>query len=366
MNTQQSIIAIRRVDVNAADRLFADLMNKTEKILNQQASIHVQKYRNLTPSALERVSHQTIQLACQNTPFDPDNVILVSGHKFPDIVADEFYGVEVKSTNKDHWTSTGSSIVESTRIDSVDNIYMLFGKLGGNPPEFRCRPYQDVMRDIAVTHSPRYLIDMTLEKGETIFDKLDCPYDELRTSPDAIEKVRRYYKQQAKANRNQMPWWIDDSGSEPIKMNIQLWNKYSIPQSEKLSLGAQMFILFPEMVKGDYGNAAMWLAGAKGIVNPHFRDYFSAGGKIKVIAGKEYKKGLKKNWKSLAIHYRLIKDYLKDLSFLQQYLEEFNPELLESSNKFECWYGQIEKYWPVVVIDETEYKLIDVLEKQLI
>ncbi|MBQ3946179.1 MAG: hypothetical protein II670_11315, partial [Alphaproteobacteria bacterium] len=110
MNEESNIITIRKVDINKADDCFAKLMSKTEMILNQKALVHVDQYKNLNPSALETVSKETIQLACQDTPFNPDNVILVSGHKFPDIVADGFYGVEVKSTNKDHWTSTGSSI----------------------------------------------------------------------------------------------------------------------------------------------------------------------------------------------------------------------------------------------------------------
>jgi hypothetical protein len=50
----------------------------------------------------------------------------------------------------------------------VEDIYVLFAKMGGKYPEFLCRPYQEVMCDIAVTHSPRYLIDMKLEAGETI------------------------------------------------------------------------------------------------------------------------------------------------------------------------------------------------------
>ena len=74
---------------------------------------------------------------------------------------------------------------------------MLFGKLGGTPPEFKCKPYQDCLYDIAVTHSPRYLINMELEKNETIFSKMGTTYDDLRTSPDSIEQVRNYYRNKA-------------------------------------------------------------------------------------------------------------------------------------------------------------------------
>ena len=359
MNTHQSIIAIRKVDVNAADKLFANLMDKTENILNQQASSHIAEYQNLSPSALEKVSCQTIKSACNDTPFNPDNVKLISGHKFPDIVADGFYGVEVKSTNKDHWTSTGSSIVESTRIDSVENIYMLFGKLGGNPPEFRCRPYQDVMYDIAVTHSPRYLIDMTLKKGETIFDKLDYPYDKLRTSPDAIERVKQYYKKQAKKQGGSMPWWIDDAETEPISMNIRLWNTLPLPYRNELK--AQLLVLFPEVVNSDYRNAALWLASAKGIVNPSFRDVFTAGGKVYIIDGKKDDE-LPRMWKTLSDNFKAVKKCLKDASSIMPYIIEYNPDLLGSKDIYEKWVKRIEQLLPVQKINGTKYSIRKTLE----
>lgn len=360
----QSIIAIRKADITAANQQFAQLMNKTEQILNQDASIHVEKYRRLSPSNLEKVSQQTIQLACEGTPFNPDNVILVSGHKFPDIVADNFYGVEVKSTNKDHWTSTGSSIVENTRIETVENIYMLFGKLGGVPAEFRCRPYQDVMREIAVTHSPRYLIDMSLNKGETIFDKLKLPYDKLRTSPDAIERVKQYYKKQAQRQGGSMPWWIDDSETEPISMNIQLWS--TLPIIDRKELKAQMLVLFPEVVNSDYSNAAMWLASAKGIVNPSFRDVFTAGGKVHVVDGKTINEGLPKIWKSISDHYELVKKYLVKDSSLLPYIHEYNPDLLKSKDILKQWLKQIETLLPPQTINKKEYHISTVLKDGIV
>ena len=55
------------------------------------------------------------------TPFE-NTIEKISGQKFPDIVAAKFYGVEVKSTKENHWTSTGSSILETTRVADVENI----------------------------------------------------------------------------------------------------------------------------------------------------------------------------------------------------------------------------------------------------
>ena len=83
-------------------------------------------------------------------------------------------------------------------MEHVDDIYMLFGKLGGKVPEFKCRPYEEVLCDIAVTHSPRYLINMELSENETIFSKMGTTYDEFRTSADSISQVRKYYRERAK------------------------------------------------------------------------------------------------------------------------------------------------------------------------
>lgn len=57
---------------------------------------------------------------CGRTPFRAEEIRLVSAQYFPDIIAEKYYGVEVKSTKENHWTSTGSSIVESTRDKNVE------------------------------------------------------------------------------------------------------------------------------------------------------------------------------------------------------------------------------------------------------
>lgn len=171
MNANNSIIAIRKKDIRLAHQAFADLMDKTENILNEEAFANPDEYKQLTSSSLESCAVEKIKLACADSPFDASEVELISGQRFPDIVAEKYYGIEVKSTKEDHWTSTGSSILETTRIENVDDIYMLFGKLGGNIPQFKCRPYQDVLYDIAVTHSPRYLINMEISTKDSILKK---------------------------------------------------------------------------------------------------------------------------------------------------------------------------------------------------
>ena len=83
---------------------------------------------------------------------------------------------------------------------------LVIGKLGGNPLVFRCRPYQEVLSDIAVTLSPRYLINMELQDGETIFDKMNTTYDKFRTTENNIAKVWEYYYELEQKNLVHREW----------------------------------------------------------------------------------------------------------------------------------------------------------------
>lgn len=343
MKTENNIIAIRKRDIVLAHAAFAELMSNTENILNEEARKNPKKYKGLTSSSLEPCAVEKIKMACANSPFDANEVRLISGQRFPDIVANDYYGIEVKSTKEDHWTSTGSSIVETTRVEHVDDIYMLFGKLGGTIPQFKCRPYQDVLYDIAVTHSPRYLINMELEKKDTIFSKMGTTYDAFRTSPDSISLARRYYRERARQqNRQEMPWWITSENLESAhSFNIRLWN--SLEPWEKRELQTKCMILFPEALNParnmtKYNNTTLWLCSYNQVVNPNIRDLYSAGGKITHVNGERLKR-------PVAQVFNIIVDYSADIMALLRQpssemlllIKDFNPMLLKKSDMYEAW-----------------------------
>lgn len=343
MNIENNIIAIRKRDITLAHEAFAELMSNTENILNNEARENPLKYKGLNSSSLEPCAVEKIKMACANSPFDANEVKLISGQRFPDIVADKYYGIEVKSTKEDHWTSTGSSIVETTRVEHVDDIYMLFGKLGGAIPQFKCRPYQDVLYDIAVTHSPRYLINMELEKKDTIFSKMETTYDEFRTSPDSISLVRRYYKERAKQqNRQEMPWWItSDNLDNAHSFNIRLWN--SLELWERNELRMKCMILFPEALnpvvsKTKYNNTTLWLCSYNQVVNPNVRDLYSSGGQITHVNGTELNKPVAQVFNVIVEFADEIKALLRHPSAeLLMLIKDFNPILLEHSDMYEAW-----------------------------
>lgn len=349
MKEENRIIAIRKKDVMAARQAFGDLMTITENILNKDARLFPDKYK-CSASDMEEFSLNAIRIACQGTPFDENEVVLVSGQKFPDIIADKYYGIEVKSTKSNHWTSTGSSIVESTRDVNVEDIYMLFGKLGGIYPEFRCRPYEDVLYDIAVTHSPRYLINMDATMQETIFAKMGVTYNELRKAPDSIDKVRRYYRAKAIASgKQEMPWWItQDNADTPKSFNIVLWN--SLLQEEKQELKAKCMILFPEALNpkrspAKYNQTTLWLCSYNQVVLPNIRDIYSAGGKITHVNGKRLEVPVAQVYYQIVTMVYMIKTMLDDpTKELVLLIQEYNPSLLVSSNLYENWLGVCEGY----------------------
>lgn len=343
MNNDYNIIAVRKKDTALAHQLFDSLMSKTERIMNQNAVNNPNAYRSISPNDLEKCSLDTIKTACANTPFNPNEVVLISGHRFPDIVAEQYYGIEVKSTISNTWTSTGSSIVETTRVKDVEDIYMLFGKLGGKIPEFKCRPYQDVLYDIAVTHSPRYMINMELTHDETIFHKMGVEYDEFRKSPDNIERVRKYYRDEAKRKgKSEMPWWITSDNIEHAQsFNIRLWA--TLDAEERADLKAKCMILFPEALspkpsRTKYNDISLWLCSYNQVINPNIRDLYSAGGKITHVNGKRLEEPVAQVFNVIVEYSDRVKALLnhptKDLLLL---IAEHNPELLRGGSLYDNW-----------------------------
>lgn len=256
---------------------FQNLMKNTDLLLNTDAEKRQEYYVKRGGKLLEKDVFDAISECAIGTSFQ-GTIELVSGATFPDIIANRFYGVEVKSTEKDHWTSTGSSILESTRNQEVERIYLTFGKLG-RPVKFLSRPYEDCLSGIAVTHYPRYLIDMRLKKGETIFDKMGISYDELRKLDNPVAPVSKYYKRRLKPGERL--WWANDTDST-VPATIKLWT--ALEPEEKEELVIQGYSLFPELFNAKnpkkYNRFALWLASQKAVVNTNIRDSFSAGGQV--------------------------------------------------------------------------------------
>lgn len=260
---------------------FRFLMAKVDDMLNSEAKGKEEYYKGRNGTQLEEDVCDALIRSAIHTPFE-GTIQLVSGASFPDIVANRFYGVEVKSTNKNHWKSIGSSILESTRDQNVERIFLTFGKLGA-PIAFKSRPYEECLSGISVTHYPRYQIDMELGVGETIFDKMGIPYDTLRGMENPVAPVSKYYKQELKPGESL--WWAADSDIDQTVAppTVRLWSALS--PEEKNYYTVQGYALFPEILGHSttkYQRYALWLATNCGVINTNIRDQFSAGGKVDI------------------------------------------------------------------------------------
>ena len=254
---------------------FCAFMAELDERLNEDAKVNPQKYAMNGGVGLEVLVEAMAKECAKNTPFE-GKVKLISGTSFPDIIIARRFGIEVKSTKSSHWTSTGSSILESTRDPDVEYIFLTFGKLG-EPVQFKSKLYEKCLSNVAVTHYPRYLIDMQLDEGETIFDKIGIDYEELRTMDNPVVPISKYYKEKLKPG--QSLWWTSNEESA-APATVKLWNTLS--PSEKDTYEAMEFVFFPEciMSRGShkYERAVLWLATHQSIVNSNVRDSFSAGG----------------------------------------------------------------------------------------
>lgn len=80
---------------------FADLMRRTDILLNKEALSNPEYYKRRGGSPLEDDVKVVLDECAKGTTF-AGTIEKISGQRFPDIVAAKFYGVEVKSTKEDH------------------------------------------------------------------------------------------------------------------------------------------------------------------------------------------------------------------------------------------------------------------------
>ena len=140
--------------------------------------------------------------------------------------------------------------------------------------------------EVVVTHSPRYLIDMNLEKGKTIFDKINLSYDTLRKKDNPIKPIVDYYK--GKLKPGEELWWMDnENNSNASNIVIRIWNNLSAKEKQLHKNRAMVF--FPELFGNrtdKFGRLAIWLVTREAVVCPNVRDLFTAGGKSDCIIGR--------------------------------------------------------------------------------
>ena len=243
---------------------------------------------NLSPSDVEKISIQAIDEAIPSIAPGA-KAELIGGQKFPDItitLGDEIKGVEIKSTRgaSNPWLVTGGSIREGNRIEGVEEVWVMFTRLAG-VVEARARPYSDAVCDLAVTHSPRYILSMETPSDQSLFARLGVKYEQVRTSDSPFDFFRGYLAEKARESGGH-PWWSESDPDEVSPPLIRFWE--DIDKDERHGLLIDGWIRFStdflfRAGREKYKAFAIHLVRRHGIICSSLRDLFTAGGQAVVF-----------------------------------------------------------------------------------
>ncbi len=280
-------------DLEANGNEFEGLLDKAVEELYSQFEDGV-NFSDKDSQQFETIVLETLTYVAIGTSFE-GKVEIKGGQKFPDIVVkmpgdDSYIGIEVKTTKKKAgWKTTGNSVLESSRVDNVEVIYLFFGRMT-QKADFKWKRYEDCLYKVAITHSPRYLIDMDLEAGQTIFDRMEIDYNEVRTRENPIKPIIEYHRRHLKPGQDL--WWVvpqdDDVETDLV---LKAWN--SVGKRERDNLLGKGMILFPEIFgpssRTKYTRYGTWLFSRHGVVDASIRDRFTSGGTVTLsVRGKDF------------------------------------------------------------------------------
>lgn len=200
---------------------------------------------------------------------------------FPDIAAGRF-GIEVKFTTNDTWLSIANSVLETNRVPGVEQIFVVFGKMGGTP-EVRWSSYEDCVVHVRTSHVPRFEVEIPPAGGTTpLFQRMGIPYDEFRRLPmdEKMKHIRDYARGRLK--KGERLWWLEDSAEPEHTLPIQARLYTKLSQEEKTRMRAEAVLLCPRIVESGrsrdkYDDVVLYLLTYHGVLCHQARDLFSAG-----------------------------------------------------------------------------------------
>ncbi|MUM77243.1 restriction endonuclease [Pseudodesulfovibrio sp. F-1] len=197
---------------------------------------------------------------------------------FPDIAVGN-YGVEVKFTLNDTWRSVANSVLETNRIETVKQVYLVFGKMGGLP-EVRWAEYEQSVIHVRTSHVPRFEVELFARRS--LFELMGIGYDAFRSLPmeEKMRHIRAYARSRLKSGERL--WWLEDSPEAEHALPIQARLYTSLSSEEKIRLRAEAALLCPGIVKSGrsrnkYDDVVLYLLTYHGVVCHQARDLFSAG-----------------------------------------------------------------------------------------
>ncbi|NCU67186.1 restriction endonuclease [Acidovorax sp. 210-6] len=200
---------------------------------------------------------------------------------FPDIAAGRF-GIEVKFTTNDTWLSIANSVLETNRVAEVENIFVVFGKMGGTP-DVRWSSYEDCVVHVRTSHVPRFEVELPPAGGTVpLFQQMGISYDQFRQLPmdEKMRHIREYARGRLK--KGERLWWLEDSAEPEHTLPIQARLYTKLSMEEKTRLRAEAVLLCPRVVESGrtrdkYDDVVLYLLTYHGVLCHQARDLFSAG-----------------------------------------------------------------------------------------
>jgi hypothetical protein len=154
--------------------------------------------------------------------------------------------VEVKHTTNNTWRSVANSVFESTRSEKVKHIYLIFGKMGGNP-EVPWGKYDDSVIHVRTSHVPRFEVEINPKRS--LFAIMGLTYDDFLklSTPEKMVHIRKYAR--ARLKEGERLWWLEDpeETSHSLPLQVRLYMRLS--QEKKRRMRAEAALLCPQIVK---------------------------------------------------------------------------------------------------------------------
>lgn len=326
-------------------------------ILSDWANTQPEKFSTCkSGEAFEGIVYDALIVAIETLGQNAKIDYQKGGHRFPDIIIkysqnQKKFGIEVKastsSTSAKSWKINGNSVLGSTKDRTLEEVFLLFGKTALTPAEFRIKRYEDAISDVAVTHSPRYIIDMDLSDTDTFFQKSGISYNAMNEADDPIGLITEYYRSQGlKA------WWLSESAPAVVRVFNDLTRK------EQNNFIGEGFALFPEIFSNSqrkFYNLGFWATTERSIICPNLRDCYTAGGRTSVTFNGNLYLNLPQIFNKLKIYMREVR-YALDNFDSKSLTENWNTSHQISENieeRLELW-ASLAKANAVRILTESE------------
>ena len=221
---------------------FIELLSETSSILKKEAVLNKFKSSTSFENRVREVISDLILLK------DIDLEVDFNSHAqaFPDICLGEF-GVEVKFTEKDTFKGVANSISQGMKDPNVKEIFILWGKMGGEP-EVVFKRYEDAVCHVRTSHVPRFEIDM--RSDSSLFELLKMSYAEFSTlnMETKMDLVRAYVRNRLRDGSKTFYWYLESQLVDSEKNSNLIFFK-DLELQEKKIYAATELALYPDLLQ---------------------------------------------------------------------------------------------------------------------